>query len=305
MWTNGQAPSERLAAQILLSDGFIELDPSHPLGGKDNGKDGLCFKHGQQWIMAVHFPRGQQEFGTIKSKFRGDLTGVARNGASAMAFVTNQELRLAERKELQELAAPIDVQIYHLERLTTILDSPKMSKVRHQFLGIEPSDTSALYLKRLAAGDRLWAAVVEFRKRTPPVTVALDFVTSEEEETLNQNSTINAGLRTLSEDQFPNWSEGLDAAEKDRHLIGEDLWLLVWYTRAIFMRIVHVLIRERGKRRMKRWRDDPGISQLLGYVCSPAEIGHVQSLQVGSVHWLRNHLEAKILDAIRKLQDAE
>ena len=38
-WTNGQGPSERLSAQLLLSQGFTDLDPSHPLGGKDGGKD--------------------------------------------------------------------------------------------------------------------------------------------------------------------------------------------------------------------------------------------------------------------------
>ena len=37
-WTSGQGPSERLAAQILMEDGFTGLDPSHPLGGKD-GKE--------------------------------------------------------------------------------------------------------------------------------------------------------------------------------------------------------------------------------------------------------------------------
>ena len=41
-WTNGQAPSERLAAQILLSVGYTGLDPSHPLGGKDGMKDAVA-----------------------------------------------------------------------------------------------------------------------------------------------------------------------------------------------------------------------------------------------------------------------
>jgi hypothetical protein len=56
-WTNGQAPSERLAAQILLSDGFVGLDPSHPLGGKDGTKDAIAHKDGKRWLMAVYFPR--------------------------------------------------------------------------------------------------------------------------------------------------------------------------------------------------------------------------------------------------------
>jgi hypothetical protein len=103
-WTNGQAPSERLAAQILLSDGFTGLDPSHPLGGKDGTKDAVAEKDGKRWLMAVYFPRSQQAFKHTKRKFRDDLEGVASNKADALAFVTNQELRLAEREALVKAA---------------------------------------------------------------------------------------------------------------------------------------------------------------------------------------------------------
>lgn len=136
-WTNGQAPSERLAAQILLSEGYSDLDPSHPLGGPDGCKDGLCKKDGKTWVMAVYFPRGQQKPQTIKKKFKDDLRGVARNGAHGLAFVTNQELSNAEKKLLRKAAAPVSVDLFHLERITTILDKPAMAAVRKQFLLIE------------------------------------------------------------------------------------------------------------------------------------------------------------------------
>ncbi len=53
-----------------------------------------------------------------------------------MAFVTNQELSLSERSELQN-SVPGRAEIYHLERITTILDKPAMQSVRAQFLGID------------------------------------------------------------------------------------------------------------------------------------------------------------------------
>lgn len=139
-WTKGQAPSERLAAQLLLHEGYKDLDPSHPLGGKDGGKDAVCFKNGNKWIMAVYFPRGQQDFEAIKTKFLDDLKGVAANQAVGIAFVTNQELRLAERPILQEAAKPVDVDLFHLERITTILDKPELVSIRKQFLEIDFSD---------------------------------------------------------------------------------------------------------------------------------------------------------------------
>jgi hypothetical protein len=140
-WTNGQAPSERLAAQVVLSDGFAGLDPSHPLGGKDGGKDAVCTRDGKRWVMAAYFPRGQQTFAAIKKKFSADLRGARSNGAEGFAFVTNQELALAQRAELTRVATPLEVEVYHLERVTTILDSPPLLKVREQFVGVAPGST--------------------------------------------------------------------------------------------------------------------------------------------------------------------
>ena len=49
-WDKGQATSERLAALILEQEGFRDIDPSHPLGGKDGGKDMLCEFNNFKWI---------------------------------------------------------------------------------------------------------------------------------------------------------------------------------------------------------------------------------------------------------------
>jgi len=137
-WTNGQGPSERLAAQILLAEGYSSVDPSHPLGGKDGCKDALCKRGNQIWILAVYFPRSQQSFSEIESKFRSDLKGVKLNSAHGIVFITNQELRLSERKKLKSLG---NVDLLHLERITTILDSPQMASTRKQFLGIDFADS--------------------------------------------------------------------------------------------------------------------------------------------------------------------
>jgi two-component sensor histidine kinase len=136
-WTYGQAPSERLAAQILYDQKFTDIDPSHPLGGRDGGKDALCKKDGQDWIMAAYFPYGQQTFKDIQDKFIGDLAGVAKNNAKGIAFVTNQKLALAERKALKKLCGAVLLEVFHLERITSILDRPHMEKVRQQFLYID------------------------------------------------------------------------------------------------------------------------------------------------------------------------
>jgi len=143
-WTNGQGPSERLAAQVLSHEGYTSIDPSHPLGGKDGEKDAICQKDGQRWVMAVYFPRGQQHFTAIKKKFCEDLSGVASNNANAFVFVTNQEIKLAERSELSQEAGSIRVELFHLERITAILDTSEMSSVRKQFLNIDFEEDAVL-----------------------------------------------------------------------------------------------------------------------------------------------------------------
>ena len=143
-WDRGQAPSERLAAIILSKEGFKGIDPSHPLGGKDGLKDMTLSFDGKRWIGAVYFPRGQKTFSDIKNKFTHDLEGIKANNAEGLAFVTNQELRLRERKMLSELALDIDVQIYHLERISSLLNTPSFYGIRMEFLEIEMSKEEQL-----------------------------------------------------------------------------------------------------------------------------------------------------------------
>ena len=118
-WTNGQAPSERLSAQVLISEGYKGLDPSHPLGGRDGGKDALCQNNGEPALMAVYFPKGQKKFTTIKSKFRRDFKALSRTAATEFVFVTNQQLSLGERDSLRSIEPGTTISLYHLCLLYT------------------------------------------------------------------------------------------------------------------------------------------------------------------------------------------
>ena len=141
-WTYGQTPSERLAGQVLLAEGYTGFDPSHPLGGPDGGHDGVATKDGLRWVMAVYFPRGQQSIREITKKFTSDVEGVATNGADGIVFVTNQELTLRERSDLAA-STECQVELYHLERVTAVLDQPSMRPSRNQFLGTYGEDVDA------------------------------------------------------------------------------------------------------------------------------------------------------------------
>ena len=134
-WTDSSGKSERLAAQILLSDNYSNLEPSHPLGGPDSKKDATVYRRNKKWVMAAYFATGPKNFKSVLKKAQGDSKGVKLNNAYGLVFITNQELSLTERNKLKKaLGVPVD--LYHLEKIVAILDQPHLNSLRYQFLGI-------------------------------------------------------------------------------------------------------------------------------------------------------------------------
>jgi hypothetical protein len=136
-WIKGQKPAERLAAHILAAEGYKSIDPSHPLGGRDGLKDLICKKDYKKWVVACYFPREPKAIREIKSKFVDDFRGVEENDSQGFIFITNQELTLGERKILNEVTGICDTEIYHLERISHVLNRPENYGVRLEFLDIE------------------------------------------------------------------------------------------------------------------------------------------------------------------------
>ena len=134
-WSDGQARSEALAAQIVRDAGYTDINPSHPLGGPDGKADAILYKDGRRCVMAVYFPHGPQSVAKVKAKLRSDALGVPENDAEGLVFVTNQRLSLGERKQLEE-AIDVPVDIFHLAKLATVLDSPNMAPVKELFVGL-------------------------------------------------------------------------------------------------------------------------------------------------------------------------
>ncbi|OLT34547.1 hypothetical protein BJF84_17230 [Rhodococcus sp. CUA-806] len=126
-----------LAAHVLDAEGYENIDPIHPLGGKDSGKDAVATKDGKSWIMGVYFPRGQQRFTTIKKKFTDDLVAAKKHASHGFVFVTNQEILLSERADLEDLGDGTEIEIYHLDRTMGVIDRPSMAQIRKQYLDIE------------------------------------------------------------------------------------------------------------------------------------------------------------------------
>src|ERR1051325_3808667 len=135
-WTKTQKDSERLAFQVLHSEEYLKIDPSHPLGGPDETKDLVCEKNGIVWLVSVYFPRGQRRFNLIKEKIKAELPALKEHKATGYIFFTNQELSLSQRKILKDLLNGYELDIYHLERISSLLNTPRNYATRYEFLGI-------------------------------------------------------------------------------------------------------------------------------------------------------------------------
>jgi len=149
-WTEAQKASERLAGLILHAEGFNSVDPSHPLRGKDGLKDIICFRDGIHWAAASYFPNGQKLFKDILKKFLDDAKTLKVNNTQGFVFITNQYLRLNERKKLSKVTHANNVEILHLERIVHILNKPENYGTRLDFLDIEMTKEEQLsYSARL------------------------------------------------------------------------------------------------------------------------------------------------------------
>jgi hypothetical protein len=140
-WRFGQTQAERMCAGILSIEGFGAVDPQHPLGGPDGIKDVICRRGLTRFVAAAYFPPTPTSFAEVKKKFQDDLRGATANAVNGFIFVVNQHLKIGDRATLAGLAADVVevAEIYHLERLRAVLDSPKGCGLRLEYLQIPMS----------------------------------------------------------------------------------------------------------------------------------------------------------------------
>lgn len=134
-WDKGQPFAERMAAKILGIEDYTEIDPQCPTGGPDGTKDILCKKEDRKYVVGCYFPNGQKSLKDIEDKISDDYLGVQKHGADGFIFITNQKITPGER--LNIFQGFLGSEIYHLERIVGVLDSPKGYGVRLEYLGVE------------------------------------------------------------------------------------------------------------------------------------------------------------------------
>lgn len=185
-WSEGPTAAERFVARLLTMEGLSGIDPSHPLGGPDRKKDAVCLRHGAKLIISVYFPSGKIPFPRTKAKLIEDVQGVIANNAKGIIFVTNQELTLAQREKLSEIVEPHKFELYHLERLAVILDTPPYYGLRNEFLSIDLNSEEQVSF--FSSYERLSAIFHEDRRKLDDV--------------MRESNTHNYTKREISKDIY-------------------------------------------------------------------------------------------------------
>lgn len=206
-WRTGSTQAERLCADILVLQEFDDVDPQAPLGGSDDRKDILCTKGGIRYVAGVYFPPTAKAFADIRTKFCADLAGVVRHGREGFIFLTNQRLTLDQRGALAKEALETcrDCQIFHLERIRTILDQPSGYGIRLQYLRIPLStEEQFAYFTHASGGverqlerqNRMLGAI---NRKIDHLVIAQDFVV--------QTMALNARAEGVSISPPPSRSD--------------------------------------------------------------------------------------------------
>ncbi|GAB2956104.1 Fic family protein [Amycolatopsis acidiphila] len=121
---------------MLQLSGYSDVDPQATLGGPDGKKDVLARRDGRLYVAAVYFPPTSPSFAQIEAKYVADRQGVDGNDADGFVFFINQHLSLGQRRDLLRQGS-VDDEIFHLERIRSVLDSPRGYGLRLDYLDRE------------------------------------------------------------------------------------------------------------------------------------------------------------------------
>ena len=146
-----QLSRERLCLAVLALDKrFTEVNPRHPRGGPDGGRDiEAVFRQEQRVFGAVGFVNqandSAEQKKIIRKKFEEDLNSAlaAAPKPEVFVFLTNVNLTIGEKNELVSKAKAKRLEhaeIFDRERIRIALDSPDGFAARFQYLDISMSE---------------------------------------------------------------------------------------------------------------------------------------------------------------------
>jgi hypothetical protein len=123
---------ERMAADILNSLGYENVEPMAPAGGADAGRD---IKYTDAGARAVAFVTLEKQ---IKAKFARDVARVSPGELAALSLFCNVQVTPDQKLEFVQTASAkgATLAIYDLERLRSLLET-SLKDIRRRYLHLD------------------------------------------------------------------------------------------------------------------------------------------------------------------------
>lgn len=144
--TNQLHREQMCLAVLAIDKRFTNVQPRHPRGGPDGGRDiEATYRREQKAFGAVGFVNQANDSNEHKtrvtSKFKEDLKNAlaANEKPTVFIFFTNVNLTIGEKDDLIKIARSAGVifcEIFDRERIRIQLDSPDGFSIRFQYLQI-------------------------------------------------------------------------------------------------------------------------------------------------------------------------
>jgi hypothetical protein len=165
---------------------------------------------------------------------------------------------------------------------------------------------SAAHERRLKAIDKLWQAFILVKKETGGVLTIVDILTDSEFLEIPHDSRINFITKDLSDDEIVKMTVKLnEGIELVRPFVGESLWALFYAYRALRMRLIYLIFIGVKENKMKDWKNDNGILQLLKYVLTDKEMETFKSKSFGAMSFFSETIESRIIEFSQKIISGE
>ena len=161
--------------------------------------------------------------------------------------------------------------------------------------------------KRLECAELLWKELLRFRNSLPPILTIIDLVTEQELPDVLESPNGKEFIRNLSLESVVELT-GIDVSqplEEIRPFVNENLWQRFARYRAIQARILLHLVWFRDGKSTTFWYHDAFTKQLIEDSLSADELETLDQLKVGKIRYVREMIEAKLLEELRRMISGE
>ncbi|MDE0699928.1 MAG: hypothetical protein OXH61_04285 [Acidimicrobiaceae bacterium] len=161
--------------------------------------------------------------------------------------------------------------------------------------------------RRLQCAESLWNELLRFRNSLPPILSFVDILTEQEYHNILETPDGPERFRDLSMDSITELAgiDGSGSIEGVRPFIDDYLWRLFVRYRVIQARIlVHLVwLKERGTDIY--WYHHSYTRQLIADALSTDELKDLDRLNIGKIEYIRESIELKILEELRRMISGE